>query len=451
VLTKEKRKAVLPAALFVVVGIMIITSGAFTSTSSNAFASTSNDLFIVSSDSGAEVKTMKLKAVKENGEVRKVSTFAISIENVVSVQRDGKVTVFSAPTSPTFTSAKITDINDNTVDIPITDAGIISLAGHSEGVYTLDVIVDDRFAFECIVVIGPEEGQQQIINKQITEVNQETDVNIIKKKFERGISKARVCLFTPSHPICKPDKYGNCPKGWAMNGDGRCYPYKLPCPDGYWRADYDETGACVKRPVFCIQIYPPPIGCRFVYNTASVNGTSGGNVTDNIGNATETDTTPQPNATDTTPPDISPVNDTRADGSDGGGGGLNATEPEELAFGSGPPVQCGEGEQLAPDGLSCEPSEPPIECPEGEQLAPDGLSCESIVPQEPTPVQCGEGEELVDGQCQVKPIEEITTEENEDDTEPEEEGKDQVEPEDGDEDGGDNGGNGGDRADEPAE
>jgi hypothetical protein len=91
---------------------------------------------------------MKLKAVKEDGEV-KVSGFAITKENVVSVQRDGKVTVFSAPTSPTFTSAKLTDINDNTLDILITNAGVISFAGYGEGVYTLDVIVDDRFAFEC--------------------------------------------------------------------------------------------------------------------------------------------------------------------------------------------------------------------------------------------------------------------------------------------------------------
>jgi hypothetical protein len=76
VLTKEKkRKAVLSAALFIV-GSMIITAGAFASTSINAFASTSNELFIVSSDSGAEVKTMKLKRVKENGEARKVGSLS---------------------------------------------------------------------------------------------------------------------------------------------------------------------------------------------------------------------------------------------------------------------------------------------------------------------------------------------------------------------------------------
>ena len=42
-------------------------------TSSGVYASTSSELFIVSSDSGAEVKSMELKAINENGEVRMVS------------------------------------------------------------------------------------------------------------------------------------------------------------------------------------------------------------------------------------------------------------------------------------------------------------------------------------------------------------------------------------------
>jgi hypothetical protein len=170
-----------------------------------------------------------------------------------------------------------------------------------------------------------------------------------------------------------------------MNEDGQCFPHYLKCPPGYWRADDDESGACVKKPVVCIAIFPPPPGCP-VYNPASVNGTSGGNVTDSIGNATETDTTPQPNATDTTPPNIPPVNLTQSDGSDGGGA-PNITEPAEFG--------------------------PLVECKEGEQLAPDGLSCEPITAEEPTPIECGEGEELIDGQCQAIPTEEILTEEPE--------------------------------------
>lgn len=49
-------------------------------TSSGAFASTSGDVFIVSSDSNSEVKTMELRAINENGEVRMVSDFTISTE-----------------------------------------------------------------------------------------------------------------------------------------------------------------------------------------------------------------------------------------------------------------------------------------------------------------------------------------------------------------------------------
>jgi hypothetical protein len=65
------------------------------------------------------------------------------------------------------------------------------------------------------------------------------------------------------------------------------------------------------------------------------------------------------------------------------------TEPTSLGGGDGGPNQTAF-------------SEPPLECPEGEQVTPDGLSCE------PIPEECGEGEELVDGQCQPIPTEEDT-------------------------------------------
>jgi hypothetical protein len=355
-------------------------------TSSGVYASTSSELFIVSSDSGAEVKSMELKAINENGEVRMVSGFTISIENVVSVQPNGKVTVFSAPTSPTFTSAKITDTNDRIVEIPITDTGVISLAGYAEGVYTLDVIVDDRYAFESIVVIGAEEGQdqQQIINNHITKVNNNRD-----DPWKKGINKERVCLFNPSDPICKP-KNGKCDPGWSLNEDGQCFPGYRQCPPGYWRADDDESGACVPQPVFCIDVFPPPQGCPG-YNPELINGTLGGNVTVNgtspIVNATSP-TPPETNATSPTPPETNATSPTSAGGS--GGSGANQT--------------------IVPKPL--------LECPEGEQLAPDGMSCESIGSEEPTPV-CGEGEELVDGQCQLVPTDEELAEDEEDEAEPE--------------------------------
>jgi hypothetical protein len=83
-------------------------------------------------------------------------------------------------------------------------------------------------------------------------------------------------------------------------------------------------------------------------------------------------TIPLPNATEPPPPG---TNATEPSG--GGGGGVNQT--------------------IVP--------QPPLECPQGEQLSPDGLSCEPIVMEEPMPIVCGEGEELVDGQCQAIPTE----------------------------------------------
>jgi hypothetical protein len=322
--------------------------------------------------------------------------YYLSTENIVSVEQGGRVTVFSAPTSPTFTSAKIIDINDNIEDIPVTGEGVISLAGYSEGVYTLDVIVDDRFAFECIVVIGSEEEQgQQVINNQITKVNSNRD-----DPWKKGINKERVCLFTPNHPICKPDKNGKCPPRWGMNEGGNCFPIYIKCPRGYWRADDDESGACVPRIVYCIQIFPPPLGCR-VFSPELINGTLGGNV----------------NGTSPIPPGTNGTTATLLE--------TNATEPISPVGGGGGGVN----QSLVP--------EPLIECPEGEQLALDGLSCEPIVPEEPIPIICGEGEELIDGQCQAIPIEEPTEADTAID---EEDQSGSEEPGGGDEGGGDEGG-----------
>jgi hypothetical protein len=51
------------------------------------------------------------------------------------------------------------------------------------------------------------------------------------------------CLFEPSLPKCAPGQDGKCPSGFNMNGDGNCFPNK-PCPPGYEKRDYDETGKC---------------------------------------------------------------------------------------------------------------------------------------------------------------------------------------------------------------
>jgi hypothetical protein len=75
-------------------------------------------------------------------------------------------------------------------------------------------VVDDERAYEAIVVIGIQ--TDQAVNKEITRINNKvvTDVEI-KTVFtfpkQKVIDKEKVCLFTPHHPICDPDKDGRCP------------------------------------------------------------------------------------------------------------------------------------------------------------------------------------------------------------------------------------------------
>ena len=70
----------------------------------------------------------------------------------------------------------------------------------------------------------------------------DVDTKII---FENPKPTKEECLYDPSLPKCAP-KNGKCLEGFNMNEDGQCYPDK-PCPAGYWRADDDESGACVPR------------------------------------------------------------------------------------------------------------------------------------------------------------------------------------------------------------
>jgi hypothetical protein len=202
---------------------------------------------------------LELKATKGPEGPEPIEDFELTADNVLSIPLNDKV-VISADTGVEYTGAKITPTStpDTTVDIPIT-SGVISFAGVASGIYTLDVIITDQFAYEGIVVVGGNVAARQITNiiqNTITEINQETDVDV-RKSFDKGkvkkvLDKEQICLFTPSHPVCAPVD-GNCPKNFAMNEDGNCYPNKIKCPNGYWRADDDETGACVpipERPIY---------------------------------------------------------------------------------------------------------------------------------------------------------------------------------------------------------
>ena len=59
------------------------------------------------------------------------------------------------------------------------------------------------------------------------------------------------CLFDPSLPKCAPDENGNCPEGFARNGDDQCYPHHDRCPEGYHSHEDDESGSCIPDNVPC--------------------------------------------------------------------------------------------------------------------------------------------------------------------------------------------------------
>ncbi|VFJ13008.1 hypothetical protein [Candidatus Nitrosocosmicus franklandus] len=59
------------------------------------------------------------------------------------------------------------------------------------------------------------------------------------------------CLFDPSLPKCAPDENGNCPEGFGMNEDERCFPHHERCPLGYHSHEDDESGKCIPDSVPC--------------------------------------------------------------------------------------------------------------------------------------------------------------------------------------------------------
>jgi uncharacterized membrane protein YgcG len=326
------------------------------------FSSTPSDVYIVSSDANAEVKTMELKAVNDGGTTKPVSGFIISPDNVVSVNQNGKVTVFST-FSLAFSGARLSDIGGNPRIIPISTNGEVSFATLPAGVYTLDVIVDDRLAYESIINIGQQPQQQ--VNQIINTVNQRTTIST---SFQCPVNSTLVngtCVPSPP-PINNftiPLPNGTFPNGTIPTPNGTLPNGTTPTPNG--------TLPNGTIPIATLNLTEPtPPETNMTEPTPPETNMT--EPTPPETNMTEP-TPPETNMTEPTPPETNMTEPTPLGGGDGDGDG----GPNQTAF-----------------------SEPQLECPEGEQVAPDGLSCE------PIPEECGEGEELVDGQCQPLPTEE---------------------------------------------
>jgi hypothetical protein len=216
-----------------------------------------NTMFI---SANSTVHELPLKAMNTNGQVSKVSGFKIDMAKVALIRPSSpNINAFSNDPSLTMVGAKIR-ANEQGIDLQGT-ANTYSLAGLAQGVYTLDVIAqkgNNQGAYETILVIGPA-ITPQIQNVVQQKIVQETNIDIDNTKviFENNTKPPKQgdkdsCLYDPSLPECSPIN-GECPEGFNMNEDGQCYPDKT-CPPGYWRADDDESGACVPRTVAAAQL-----------------------------------------------------------------------------------------------------------------------------------------------------------------------------------------------------
>ena len=108
---------------------------------------------------------MELKATNDNGKSNRVSDFQLTADNVLSTEVGDKVTVKD---NVDFTKAVTTDARNNQKAIGITSNGVIDFAGYTQGVYTLDVVVDDDRAYEAIIVIGGQTHESvKSVNKEI--------------------------------------------------------------------------------------------------------------------------------------------------------------------------------------------------------------------------------------------------------------------------------------------
>ena len=98
---------------------------------------------------------------------------------MLSTQVGDKVTVED---NVDFTKAVVTDGKNNQKAIGITSNGVIDFAGYDQGVYTLDVVVDDDRAYEVIIAIRNQPNQ--IVDKEITRVNNDYTIKLVYPLIE---------------------------------------------------------------------------------------------------------------------------------------------------------------------------------------------------------------------------------------------------------------------------
>jgi hypothetical protein len=193
---------------------------------------------------------MELKATNDNGKLNRVSDFQLTADNVLSTEVGDKVTVID---NVDFTKAVTTDARNNQKAIGITSNGVIDFTGYAQGVYTLDVVIDDDRAYEAIIAIGDQTNQ--IVNKEITRVNSDYTIELVYPLIEDP--KPPKDIGFPYCDLISPAKY---------RAIGTCFDRQdyddstglASCRDGSKVSDYRDCKDAGKHPDEVKQTMPKP-------------------------------------------------------------------------------------------------------------------------------------------------------------------------------------------------
>jgi hypothetical protein len=211
--------------IITVIAALVPTAMSNVSASADAeialFSRASVDTDSLSLTGNGDSAEMELRATNNDGKSNRVSGFQLTADNVLSTKVGDKVTVKD---NVDFTKAVTTDARNNQKAIGITSNGVIDFAGYTQGVYTLDVVVDDDRAYEAIIAIGDQTNQ--IVDKEITRVNSDYSTKI---EFV--------------YPPIEDPKPPKCNEGEELI-DGKCEPIGNPYCD---LVSDDYKGTCHDR------------------------------------------------------------------------------------------------------------------------------------------------------------------------------------------------------------
>lgn len=199
-----------------------------------------------------------LKAIKDSDDnIDTQNDFEIEPQNVISVEQGQSFHVLVSEGS--LIAVKATNPQRITTDLEFSQADGRVTQNLASNPYLLDVIVemdnDDRFLYETVLtVLAPGQtinqiNTQNIIQNFVSSTSQSHSTIVFEDDNDDNNNepdREEICRFTPNHPICAPNEDGECGEGFAMNEDGNCFP-RGDCPDGYHRANDDETGACISE------------------------------------------------------------------------------------------------------------------------------------------------------------------------------------------------------------